>query len=272
MSAAITNLPSAFVQQKKQERIVHAFAELVTEQGYDATKISDIVKRAGVGRKTLYDNFDGKEAVARALAARACPSIKLDLGGKDAGLSLLVIELAAEYEAGVGATERAEDLCAVLREFPGSITIALPKEEDGLLCSLPPGRHGLSRDFVEKNQRWRLFAELASSIAERGYRATSVGNICAGAALSGRTFYEHFEDRQAVGPALVGFASTTALAHLEDAEPDSGWTTLIIEVVAAAFGGEVEVAREARRAEDVLRALIEHTAGHQSSETKAAAA
>ena len=36
-------------------------AELSAEQGYDATKIADIVRRAGVARKTLYDNFDGKE-------------------------------------------------------------------------------------------------------------------------------------------------------------------------------------------------------------------
>jgi AcrR family transcriptional regulator len=40
-----------------------ALAELSAEQGYEATKISDIVKRAGVARKTLYDNFEGKEEV-----------------------------------------------------------------------------------------------------------------------------------------------------------------------------------------------------------------
>jgi len=38
-------------------------AELCAEQGYEATKIADIVRRAGVARKTLYDNFDGKEEV-----------------------------------------------------------------------------------------------------------------------------------------------------------------------------------------------------------------
>ncbi len=36
---------------------------LCAEQGYEATKIADIVRRAGVARKTLYDNFDGKEEV-----------------------------------------------------------------------------------------------------------------------------------------------------------------------------------------------------------------
>jgi AcrR family transcriptional regulator len=40
-----------------------AMAELCAEQGYEATKIADLVKRAGVARKTLYDNFDGKEEV-----------------------------------------------------------------------------------------------------------------------------------------------------------------------------------------------------------------
>lgn len=40
-----------------------AIAELTAEKGYDATKIADIVRRAGVARKTLYDNFEGKEEV-----------------------------------------------------------------------------------------------------------------------------------------------------------------------------------------------------------------
>jgi AcrR family transcriptional regulator len=45
----------------KRRRMIDAIAELSAEQGYEATKIADIVSRAGVARKTLYDNFDGKE-------------------------------------------------------------------------------------------------------------------------------------------------------------------------------------------------------------------
>jgi AcrR family transcriptional regulator len=41
--------------------MTEAIAALTAEQGYEATKIADIVRRAGVARKTLYDNFDGKE-------------------------------------------------------------------------------------------------------------------------------------------------------------------------------------------------------------------
>lgn len=56
-------LPREFIALHKQRRIMDALAELTAEQGYEATKISDIVRRAGVARKTLYDNFEGKEEV-----------------------------------------------------------------------------------------------------------------------------------------------------------------------------------------------------------------
>jgi AcrR family transcriptional regulator len=56
-------LPREFIAAHKQRRIMDALAELSAERGYEATKISDIVKRAGVARKTLYDNFEGKEEV-----------------------------------------------------------------------------------------------------------------------------------------------------------------------------------------------------------------
>jgi AcrR family transcriptional regulator len=52
-----------FIAVHKRRRIMDAIAELSAEQGYDATRIGDIVRRAGVARKTLYDNFDGKEEV-----------------------------------------------------------------------------------------------------------------------------------------------------------------------------------------------------------------
>jgi len=56
-------LSREFVAVHKRRRIMDAIAELTAEQGYDSTKIGDIVRRAGVARKTLYDNFEGKEEV-----------------------------------------------------------------------------------------------------------------------------------------------------------------------------------------------------------------
>ncbi len=56
-------LSPEFVASHKRRRIMDAIAELAADQGYDSTKIGDIVSRAGVARKTLYDNFEGKEQV-----------------------------------------------------------------------------------------------------------------------------------------------------------------------------------------------------------------
>jgi AcrR family transcriptional regulator len=57
------SLSPEFVASHKRRRIMDAVAELTAEHGYGATKIGDIVSRAGVARKTLYDNFEGKEEV-----------------------------------------------------------------------------------------------------------------------------------------------------------------------------------------------------------------
>jgi AcrR family transcriptional regulator len=61
MSSTRPELPREFVAGHKRKRMMDAIAELTAEQGYEATKIADIVRRAAVARKTLYDNFDGKE-------------------------------------------------------------------------------------------------------------------------------------------------------------------------------------------------------------------
>lgn len=61
MSATRPQLPPEFIAAHKRRRMIDAMAELCAEQGYEATKIADVVRRAHVARKTLYDNFSGKE-------------------------------------------------------------------------------------------------------------------------------------------------------------------------------------------------------------------
>jgi AcrR family transcriptional regulator len=63
------------------------------------------------------------------------------------------------------------------------------------LARLPPGRHGLPREFVAHNQRERLIAGLAEAIAENGYSGTTIAHITRHAAVSRRTFYEHFSSK-----------------------------------------------------------------------------
>lgn len=67
-----------------------------------------------------------------------------------------------------------------------------PEEYPPELARLPPGRHGLPREFVTHNQRERLIAGLAEAVSEFGYSGTTIAHITRAAAVSRRTFYEHF--------------------------------------------------------------------------------
>jgi AcrR family transcriptional regulator len=74
---------------------------------------------------------------------------------------------------------------------PSTDTTQFPPE----LARLPPGRHGLPREFVAHNQRERLIAGLAEAVAENGYAGTTIAHITRYAAVSRRTFYEHFDSK-----------------------------------------------------------------------------
>ena len=60
---------------------------------------------------------------------------------------------------------------------------------------LPRGRHGLSPEFVARNQRERLIAGLTEALYEAGYQKTTVSMIGQRAAVSKSDFYKHFESK-----------------------------------------------------------------------------
>jgi len=60
---------------------------------------------------------------------------------------------------------------------------------------LPRGRHGLSPEFVARNQRERLIAGLTAALYEVGYQKTTVSLIGQRAAVSKSDFYKHFESK-----------------------------------------------------------------------------
>jgi len=60
---------------------------------------------------------------------------------------------------------------------------------------LPRGRHGLSPEFVARNQRERLIAGLIRSLYEVGYQKTTVSLIGQKAAVSKSDFYKHFDSK-----------------------------------------------------------------------------
>jgi AcrR family transcriptional regulator len=60
---------------------------------------------------------------------------------------------------------------------------------------LPRGRHGLSPEFVARNQRERLIAGLTQALYEVGYQETTVSLIGKRAAVSKSDFYKHFQSK-----------------------------------------------------------------------------
>jgi len=71
---------------------------------------------------------------------------------------------------------------------------------------LPRGRHGLSPEFVARNQRERLVAGLTQALYEVGYQKTTVSLIGQRAAVSKSDFYKHFESKDDCFIAAYGAA------------------------------------------------------------------
>jgi AcrR family transcriptional regulator len=79
---------------------------------------------------------------------------------------------------------------------------------------LPRGRHKLSRADVLESQRRRLIAAILDQVAEKGYPATTVGDVVSAARCSRNAFYELFEDKEACYIAASDEAGAEMLASL----------------------------------------------------------
>ena len=80
---------------------------------------------------------------------------------------------------------------------------------------LPGGRRatgGLTREQVSEHQRERLLMAMAGVVAEKGYAATTVGDVITSAGVSRATFYEQFADKQECFLAAFDAASDRVLA------------------------------------------------------------
>ncbi len=60
---------------KRREAILGAAHELFVDKGYEATTLADIVRRSGGSLATLYDMFENKPGLLRALVSERCITI-----------------------------------------------------------------------------------------------------------------------------------------------------------------------------------------------------
>ena len=59
--------PEDFPANDHRDRLLHGLAHCVSAKGYADTTIADIVREAGVSRRTFYEQFDGKPSALIAL-------------------------------------------------------------------------------------------------------------------------------------------------------------------------------------------------------------
>jgi len=98
---------------------------------------------------------------------------------------------------------------------------------------LPPGRHGLPRDFVAENQRERLLNGVVEAVAEHGFGGTTIGRITEAAKISRRTFYEYFSGKEECF--LAAYAMIDAHvrgAMLAAGDPAAAWPEQVRERLA----------------------------------------
>ncbi len=112
---------------------------------------------------------------------------------------------------------------------------------------LPPGRHGLPREFVSENQRQRLLNGVVEAVAEHGYNATTIGKITEAAKISRRTFYEYFEGKEECFLAAYEMIDDHVRASMLAAgDPASPWPEQVrarLEALLAVLSRDLAVAR-----------------------------
>jgi AcrR family transcriptional regulator len=104
---------------------------------------------------------------------------------------------------------------------------------------LPRGRHGLSPDFVARNQRDRLIAGVTEALYEAGYKKTTVSLIGHKAAVSKSDFYKHFESKDdcfhaAYEDAVARIRDQVRSACVDDAPAE--WPQRVRDALAALLG------------------------------------
>ena len=148
-TAPAARAPSRQQRQKQdsRDRILLAAKEVLSESGYAAMRVEDLIARAGVSRATFYKHFDGKFAIGRALHAGFAPrlyahyDILLDFGDLgEAELIGWVGRLVDLYRAEKDLIVAFAHMLAIEREFHPIMINIIRETEERWAARLPAFR------------------------------------------------------------------------------------------------------------------------------------
>jgi AcrR family transcriptional regulator len=96
---------------------------------------------------------------------------------------------------------------------------------------------GAAPPFAAHVPAERILRGFAAAVAEKGYEATTIADIAAGAAISQKTFYAHFEDkRDALRAALDSSGAQMVAAVLPAVRRSQGWPEAVQVALEACCG------------------------------------
>ena len=116
------------VLASQRGRLVDGIAAAVAEKGYPATRVADVVGRAGVSRKTFYEHFEDK--------------LDCFLAAYDIGVEVLLAELQAAWDRPGTFPERLE---AAVDAYLGTLADAPDFARTFLIEALAAGPRALER-------------------------------------------------------------------------------------------------------------------------------
>jgi AcrR family transcriptional regulator len=141
-----TPLPPALARDTQRNRLLHGMAQTVARRGYAATPVAEVLKAAGVSRRTFYEQFADKEDCF--------------LAAYDAIVAVCTERLVAAYHAGEtwedGMTLAYDGLLSTLAAEPDFAHLAV-------VDVLAAGPHALAR----REATLRRFARFIDFTRER---------------------------------------------------------------------------------------------------------
>ncbi|MGH8991541.1 MAG: TetR/AcrR family transcriptional regulator [Acidimicrobiia bacterium] len=176
------------VVASQRGRLIEAMAQVVTEKGYGPATVADVVERAGVSRRTFYEQFADKEACflavystgAEVLLTRIRQAVEpLPEAGwrarARAGVETTLAVLAEEPDfawatqieilgAGPAALERRAAVLGVFAEMWRSLHARARQEEPDRVPELPAEVFTILTGGIEEVVRERLRTQGAASL------------------------------------------------------------------------------------------------------------